>query len=104
MEELGEREISNVELVANLLHNSFEDANVSCCKCRLGGKKFIVEVKSMKMFLCVSHEYLSDQNKARISKDFEIQNVAGTLIANPKQYFLLGNNGFQQIADQDAAS
>ena len=104
MEELGEQEISNVGLIENLLRTSFEGANVSYCKCRLGGKKFKVEVESKRMFLCVSHEYLSDQNKTRISKDFELHNVAETLAANPRQYFLLGKNGIQRISAQDAAS
>jgi hypothetical protein len=43
MDELGEREISNAELVENLLRTSFEGANVSCCKCRLGGKKSLLK-------------------------------------------------------------
>jgi hypothetical protein len=104
MEELGGYEISNIGLIESLLRTSFEGANVSYCKCRLGGKKFKVEAESKKMFLCVSHEYLTDQNKTRISKDFELHNVAETLSANPGQYFLLGSNGIQRIAAQDAAS
>jgi hypothetical protein len=104
MKELGEQEILNIRLVENLLRTSFGGANVSYSKCQLGGKKFKVEAESKRMFLCVSHEYLSDQDKTRISQDFELHNVAETLAANSGQYFLLGNNGIQRIAAQDAAS
>ena len=104
MEELRNQETSNVGLIENLLRTSFEGANISYCKSRLDGKKFTVEVRSKRMFLCVSHEYLCDQNKMRISRNFVLHNVAELIAANPGQYFLLGNDGIQRIAAQDAAS
>jgi hypothetical protein len=104
VEELGKQVTSNVDLVESLLRTSFDGANISYCKCQLGGKKFKVEAESKKMFLCVSNEYLSDQNKVRISNDYKLYNVAETLAANPEQFFLLGNNGIQRIAAQDVSS
>lgn len=104
MEELGNQETSNVGLIESLLRISFDGANISYSKCQLDGKKFKVEDGSKRMFLCVSHEYLSDQSRMRISKDFELLNVIEMLATNPGQYFLLGNKGIQRIAAQDAAS
>jgi hypothetical protein len=56
------------------------------------------------MFLCVSNEYLCDQQEVRIRKDFERQNVARALSTNPGEHFLLGNSGMQQVPTQDAVS
>ena len=104
MEDMEKNYEANVTLVERLLLASFKGANVSNCKCRLGGQKFRIELAAQKMFLCVSQEYLSDQCESRIRRDFEFHNVPKTLSMNPERYFLLGNDGMQQIPAQDVAS
>jgi len=104
VEDMNKQEEANVTLVENLLRASFKEANVSYCKCRLGGQKFKIESAAQKMFLCVSQEYLSDQRESRISTDFETYSVPKTLSMNPERYFLLGNSGMQQIRAQEVAS
>ena len=103
MEDL-EKEKANVELIGDLLRASFKGARVSDYKSPLDGKKFKIEVEGKGMFLCVSNEYLRDQQELRIRKDFEHQNVARTLSTNPGKYFILGNSGMQEVPTQDAAS
>ena len=63
MEELVNKETSNAGIIESLLRTAFKGANISYCKSRLDGKKFMVEVGSRRMYLCVSQEYLCDQNK-----------------------------------------
>ena len=104
MEDMTKQEEANVTLVENLLLASFKGANVSYCKCRLGGQKFKIGLAAQKMFLCVSAEYLSDQRESRIRTDFELYDVPRALSMNPERYFLLGNCGMQQVPAQDVAS
>ena len=104
MENLNEHEKANITLIESLLLAFFKGANISYCKCRLDGQKFKIEVAAQKLFLCVSQEYLSDQCESRIRKDFELHSVPETLSMNPERYFLLSNQGMQQIPAQDVAS
>lgn len=104
MEGMTKKEEANITLVESLLLASFKEANVSYCKCRLGGQKFKIELAAQKMSLCVSQEYLSDQSESRIRADFELYGVPRALSINPEQYFLLGNRGMQQVPAEDVAS
>lgn len=104
MKDLNEQEKANITQIQTLLLAFFKGANVTYCKCRLGGQKFKIEAAAQKMFLCVSQEYLSDQRESRIRRDFELYSVPKTLSMNSERCFLLGNNGMQQIQAQDVAS
>ena len=103
MEELDGRGEANVKVIEGLLRESFNGADVKVTNSRLDGRKFVIATEK-KMLLCVSREYLNDQNESRVRSDFDHYRVARTLTAHPGEYFLLCNKGMQPIPASDATS
>lgn len=104
MEYLDDQANANVKLFENMLRTLSSDADISQTKCRLGGLKFKIVAETKRMFLSFSLEYLSDQNEARIRRDFKSYEIVKVLKANPGKYFQLSNNGFRPIPAKDVAS
>ena len=104
MEELEQRGEANVKVIETLLRESFKGTDIVLGDSPLEGRKFKIAAENGNMFLCVSREYLNDQDESSVRKDFDNQNVARTLLSHPGEYFLLCKRGLQPISASNAAS